>query len=290
MKTNYIMLSVFLLFSCKNLESTEAAQTDATAMDNATEEAMDFDSSTEVDSLNLEEITQYQITEQNQQQFSSNKMIKIEEMSIYSNNDLSELLLKTKEKPKESVQSLELPSYYTQRVFIHNPLNYIYDLKSLVGRVVKVHDQGLLVGLDYKINSEVKLSEVNNKLFEKNYDGKVGANFGYLIAGVTIDKESAYSVLLSDFQEASNPDKNIDVDKLRKAYENDKEFDKYYIISAAISTSLLHKKYDKFTGKLDVNAQAINLGGTTYKSTSTYSQDWKVGIIPIAVSEYLKAY
>ena len=187
--------------------------------------------------------------------------------------------------------TLDLPKDLTDRDFLTNSIGYKSNLELLVGMVVKRDKNNKYTLIkDYKKDSTIITSRIpaNGILIEKKYDSKIGGGISYLIAASKIEKNSAYQFTISDVSEATITDKYLNTDKLFQTYNNDPEIDSYFIIRAATTTSILYKKFDKISGRVDFNAAAIKVNSNYYSENSDLKQDWKVGVNLTPVKEYIK--
>ena len=193
-------------------------------------------------------------------------------------------------------QSLGLPSDFVNRDFLDNSVGYKDKLDYLVGMVVKKQKVNgadkYTVVLDFKVDS----AEVNARvpaqgiLIEKKYDTKIGAGIQYLIASAEMERNSAFQILIADVSEITIADKSINKDALYNTYNSDSALDNYFIIRAAVTTSILYKKFTKMSAKSEFNAAAIKVGASYYSENSDLKQDWKIGMQLTPVKEFLKGY
>jgi hypothetical protein len=193
-------------------------------------------------------------------------------------------------------QTLDLPTDFINRNFLTNSVGFKDKLDYLVGMVVKkekINDIDIyLVVRDFKIDS-VKVSAripAQGILIEKKYDQKMGAGIKYLISSAEIEKNSAFQILIADVSEILIDDKSLDKLALYNTYNNDTDIEKYFIVRAAVTTSILYKKYTKMSAKTEFNAAAIKVNGNYYSESSDFKQDWKIGMQLTPVKEFLKGF
>lgn len=193
-------------------------------------------------------------------------------------------------------KDLGLPSSFVNRYFLDNVVGYKDKLDYLVGMVVKkVKVNGVEeyhVIKDFKIDSAKVNARIpaDGILVEKNYDSKIGSGIKYLVAEAKFERNSAIQVLINDVSEITIEDKLINQKALSDTYSKDAELDSYFIIRAAVTTSIMHKKYTKTSIDLGFDASAIKVNGNYYSQNSDLKQDWKIGMNLVSVKEFLKGY
>jgi len=191
--------------------------------------------------------------------------------------------------------SIGLPSYFTQRQFIKNPAGFVYNLDKLVGRVAKINSSSPRnvtydVLLDFKQDTaKISLSKPSNPtLVELKYDRTMSLGAQYLVASANIQQNQACLFLVSDLLEATINDNKIDMNGIYSTYKSDRDSSKYYLITSAVSTSILYKYYTKTELKVGFNSTAININGAYYAENSSLNQDFKVGTLMIPITEIFK--
>ncbi|WP_343589383.1 hypothetical protein [Flavobacterium sp.] len=189
-----------------------------------------------------------------------------------------------------------IPFDLTKRDFLHNTVGYKTNLEQLVGKLVRrtMKDGKLVyvVTTDYKKDSvrlETKIPEKSN-LIEKRYDSKVGAEVKYLFASVTGEANKAFSLLINDTAEVLIKDEQINKRKLYNRFKDDIRIAEYFVITAAVVTSIATKQYVKMSSKGGYNTGAIKVNADYYNEDVNFTQDWLVGINVTEVSEYVKDY
>lgn len=193
-------------------------------------------------------------------------------------------------------QTLDLPLDFINRDFLTNSVGFKDKLNYLVGMVVKKEKRNGVdvysVAIDFKKDSSKVNARVPSQgiLIEKKYDQKIGSGIQHLIASAELEKNSAFQVLISDVSEITISDNSINKLALYNTYNNDKEIDKYFIVRAAVTTSILYKKFTKMNAKTEFNAAAIKVGANYYSESSDLKQDWKIGMQLTPVKEFLKGY
>lgn len=193
-------------------------------------------------------------------------------------------------------QTLGLPVDFINRDFLTNPVGYKDKLDYLVGMVVKKEKidgvDRYSVVLDFKIDSSRVSARVpaQGVLIEKKYDQKIGAGIQYLIASAEMERNSAFQILIADVSEITIADNSINKLALYNTYNSDSEIDKYFVIRAAVTTSILYKKFTKMSAKTEFNAVAIKVGANYYSESSDLKQDWKIGMQLTPVKEFLKGF
>lgn len=212
-------------------------------------------------------------------------------------NTLSDYSSEPKKKNKNENKDrdkLELPSNFTERDFLYNPLSVKDNLDHLVGAVVKREksQDGSKFRLirDYKMNGtalEAK-TPINGVLIERSYDHTIGSSLSYLVASAKVESNIAYLLMISDVSEMVIRDNDIDRQGLFKTYGNDSEIDNYFIVKSAVTTSILYKTFKKMKSNADFSTAAINVSGKYYSQSQDLRQDWKVGISLIPLNEFLK--
>lgn len=200
------------------------------------------------------------------------------------------------EPKKLDAKTLGLPIDFINRAFLTNGTGYKKNLDKLVGTVVKKTTVGetstFEVARNYKFDS-VKLSAGtpdNGVLVEKKYDSGASAEVKYLFASVTGEANKAFYLLINDVNEILIDDNQIDIKKLYDTYHNDNELSNYYIVKAAVVTSIYTKEYTKMSTKGGYNAGAIKVEGKYYSEDSDIRQDWKIGMQLISLKEFLKGF
>jgi hypothetical protein len=197
---------------------------------------------------------------------------------------------------KVDKKKLDLPDDFINRDFLENSVGYKDKLDYLVGTVVKKSikngDEKYNVVLDFIIDSVNVSARVpaNGILVEKKYDYTVGIGIQYLVASAQVDRNSAYQLLISDVSEITIPGKAINKAAIYNTYANDSEINNYYVVRAAVTTSIMYKKFVKMSAKAEFNAAAIKVGANYYSESSELKQDWKIGLQLTPVKEFIKGY
>jgi len=213
--------------------------------------------------------------------------------SFFLEKDLSKKKTKNLSNPNDK-KLLDLPQDFTSRDFLTNTVGYKSNLELLAGMVVrkdKITNSYTIIR-DYKKDTVLIAPRVpsNGILVEKKYDSKIGGAISYILTSAQIDRNSAYQFTISDISEITLSDSYIDIKKLARTYKNDKDINDYYLIKAAVTTSVLYKKYSKIDGKIDFSAGAIKIDSKYYSEDSDLKQDWKVGVQLTPIQEYLKGF
>lgn len=145
---------------------------------------------------------------------------------------------------------------------------------------------------DFKLDSAEVSARVPAQgiLVEKKYDSKIGTGIQHLIASAELEKNSAFQVLISDVSEITILDKSVDKIEVYNTYSKDEEIDSYFLVRAAVTTSILYKKFTKIAAKTEFNAAAIKVGASYYSESSDLKQDWKIGMQLTPIKEFLKGF
>lgn len=198
-----------------------------------------------------------------------------------------------------ALNQLKLPLDFTSRAFLTNNVGNksLEGIAKLVGSVVKKsvvnHVEAYEeTGNNYKKNGVVIVptEPANGVLVKNTYNRKIGSIIKFLIAGASFDNDIAYEILVNDIAEASIEGSELDKDALYNAYGTEADKDAYYIILAAVSTSLTYSTYNKTNSKADFSISAVSVNGSYYKDGSSLFREWKIGFKPIKISEFLKGY
>lgn len=193
--------------------------------------------------------------------------------------------------------NINLPEYFMKRDFLTNRVGFKDKLDFLVGMVVK-RGKKVKGYFEYKTTRDFKIDSIKLSpsfpsqgiLIERKYDQRIGAGIKYLIASAEIDKNSALQLIIQDISELTIPESLIDKKELYSTYINDPEIENYFLIRAAVTTSILFKKFTKMQAKSEFTASAIKVDANYYSESSELMQDWKIGIQLIPLNEFLKGY
>ena len=196
----------------------------------------------------------------------------------------------------EERSDLGLPSVFLERTFLYNPTAYLNNLEGLVGKLVKEElEDGVKrysTHLEYKTESSYIKSYIplQGVLLEKKYNSDVSAGIKWLIADVSMDAQTAYHVIIQDVNEVSIEDRYIDKKRLYNQYNNNNEIDKYFIVTAATTTSIMYKEYKLIKSGTKFNVSAIQVGASYYSENSNLRQDWKIAIQLLPLQSVIDDY
>lgn len=198
--------------------------------------------------------------------------------------------------PPSPLNNLDLPDDLVYRTFLSNSATYKENLNYLVGMVVKkelMYGKYIYTAVqDFKRDSIVLKTGIptSGVLVERNYDNSLSASVGYLTANAKLTTETAVRLTINDVGIVTIEPKTIDKSLLYDTYGTDQEISKYFLVTGAITTSILISNYTKMQAKAEFDAAAIRVGSNYYKSLNSISQDWKIGMYLVPVSEFLKGY
>lgn len=193
-----------------------------------------------------------------------------------------------------NLNTIKFPDRFAKLDFLNDRAG-TNDITNLIGNIVILNVENTSsygvktftdISKNYKLKSiQLKVEpSIRPEVFKKSFDNSQSGQLSFLIGNVNVSSDYAYNLSITELSSVGINTESLDLVALKKDYASKNNLKNYYVVVGVTTFYISAQEYIKsnLNGGFDY---AISISGKKYKNTSIVSNDFKIAVHTIPLSE-----